>query len=223
VQGNSLPARPSRATAGDDAVASIVSAIPLRAQLFHKQLQPEELLVLHAMLEIGDSTGQFLYPSIPRIAAYAKLSERTVQKTLHGEDRKTSPRKDPGAPTKPRAVHVGLIEKRVLVEIAPANATKRRAATYRLQIEALQDCPRTERWRQKKLPFPADDISLEKWVHHNPGAWSRITHELRMGAEARVGSQPLSPAASAAFMVSVARKHGMPHQLAVLCVEMSRK
>jgi helix-turn-helix protein len=208
-----------RARAGDDSVASIASAIPLRAQLWHKQLKPDELLVLLAMLEIGDSTGQFLFPCVPRVADYTKLSERTVQKILHGEDRRPN---NPGT-RRPRAVYVGLIERRVLVEIAPANATKRRAATYRLQVEALQDSRRTERWRQKKLPFPADDMDLEKWVHHNPGAWSQIRHELRMAAEARVGGQPLSPAASAAFMVSIARKHGMPHRLALLCVETSRK
>jgi hypothetical protein len=108
-------------------------------------------------------------------------------------------------------------------QIAPANATKRRAATYRLQVEAMHDSRRTERWRQKKLSFPVDDIDLEKWVHHNPGAWSQIKRELRMAAEARIGTPPLSPAASAAFMVSIARKHGMPHRLAILCVEMSRK
>jgi hypothetical protein len=194
-----------------DAVGSITSAIPLRAQLWHKELEPDELLVLLAMLEIGDSTGQFLYPSITRIADYTKLAKRTVQKVLHGEDRES------------RAVYVGLVERRVLVEIAPANATKRRAATYRLQVEALQDSQRTERWRQKKLSFPVEDIDLEKWVHHNPGAWSQIKRGLQMAAEARVGAQPLSPAASATFMVSIARKHGMPHRLAMLCVEMSRK
>jgi hypothetical protein len=194
-----------------DSVASITSTIPLRAQLWHKDLKPEELLVLFAMLEIGDSTGQFLYPSVVRIADYTKLAKRTVQKVLHGEDRLG------------RAVYVGLIDRRVLVEIAPANATKRRAATYRLQIEALQDSRRTERWRQKKLSFPVDDIELEKWVHHNPGAWSQIKRELRMAAEARVGAPLLSPAASATFMVSIARAHGMPHRLAVLCVETSRK
>ncbi len=194
-----------------DGVASITSTIPLRAQLWHKELKPEELLVLFAMLEIGDSTGQLLYPSIARIADYTKLAKRTVQKVLHGEDRES------------RAVYVGLIERRVLVEIAPANATRRKAATYRLQVEALQDSRRTERWRQKKLPFPVDDIDLEKWVYHNSGAWSQIKRELQMAAEARIGTPPLSPASSAAFMVSIARKHGMPHRLATLCVEVSRK
>ena len=211
MKDKSEQAREARSTTGDDAVTMIASAIPLRAQLYHKRLEPEELAVLLAMLEIGDSTGQFLFPSVPRIAAYTKYSERTVQKVLHGENR-------PG-----RKVYPGLIEGRVLAEVAPANATKRRAATYRLQIEALQDCPRTERWRQKKLPFPVDDIDLQKWIHHNPAPWSQIKQELRMAAEARIGAQPLSPAASSAFMVSIARKHGMPHQLALLCVEAGRK
>ena len=194
MQHKSEQAREARS--GDDTLASITPSIPLRAQLYHKRLEPEELAVLLAMLEIGDSTGQFLYPSIPRIADYCKHSKRTVQKVLHGEDRKP---RDPVNPPKPRAVYIGLIERHVLVEVAQANATKRRAATYRLQLEALQDCPRTERWRQKKLPFPADDIELDKWVNHNPGAWSQIKRELRMAAEARVGSQPLSPAAMSAL------------------------
>jgi hypothetical protein len=210
VQGKSWENAQSRTTAGDDAVGSIASAIPLRAQLWHKLLESCELLVLFAMLE-GDSSGQHLFTSVPRIADYTKLSERTVQRILHGEDRKE------------RAVYVGLIDRHILVEVAPANATKRRTAIYRLQIEALQDSPRTERWRQKKIPFPADDIDLEKWVNHNAGAWARITHELRMASEARVGAQPLSQEASAAFMISIARKHGMPHRLAALCVETSRK
>jgi hypothetical protein len=223
VQDTAKNSSASRSTAGgDDAVASIASTIPLRAQLYHKMLESEELAILLAMLEIGDSTGQSLYPSVPRIADYSKYSERTVQKILHGEERKPSLRNLEACP-KPRAIYVGLIERRVLVQVAPANATKRRAATYRLQIEALPDDPRTERWRQKKIPFPADDIDLEKWVNHNAGAWSHIKRELRMAAEARVGAQPLSPEASAAFMISVARKHGMPHRLAVLCVETSRK
>jgi Helix-turn-helix domain len=206
-----------------DSVASITSTIPLRAQLWHKELNPQELLVLFAMLEIGDSTGQFLYPSIARIADYTKLAKRTVQKVLHGEHREATPSVHVGLIEEARAVYVGLIERRVLVEVAPANATKRRAATYRLQIEALQDSPRTERWRQKKLSFAVDDIDLQKWIHHNSGAWSQIKLELRMAAEARVGTPPLSPAASAAFMISIARKHGMPHRLATLCVEVSRR
>jgi hypothetical protein len=86
-----------------DSVASITSTPPLRAQLWHKDLKPEELLVLFAMLEIGDSTGQFLYPSVVRIADYTKLAKRTVQKVFHGERREG------------RAVYVGLIERRVLV------------------------------------------------------------------------------------------------------------
>jgi hypothetical protein len=204
-----------RASTRDDTLATNASTTPLRAQLYHKLLTPEELAVLLAMLEIGDSTGQFLFPSVPRIADYAKLSERTAQKVLHGEIRK--------APPKPPAVYIGLIERHILVQLAPANATKRRATTYRLQVEALRDDPRTERWRQKKLPFPADDVDLEKWIHHNPGAWSQIKRDLRNAAEARIGTQPLSSAASQAFMVSIARNHGMPHRLARLCVEISRK
>jgi hypothetical protein len=210
-------------TSGDDKVVSIASAIPLRVQLWHKQLESDELLVLLALLEIGDSTGQFLYVSVPRIADYTKLSERTVQRILHGEDRKPNPSRNPEKPRKPRAVYAGLIDRRVLVEIAPANATKRKTATYRMQVEALHDSQRTQRWRQKKIPFAVDDLDLQKWIHHNSGAWSQIKRDLQMAAEARVGSQPLSPAASAAFMVSIARKNGMPSQLASLCVETARK
>ena len=183
--------------------------MPVRALLYHKKLTSNELKVLQAMLEIGDSTGQLLYPSIPRIAAYAKVSRRTVQNVLHGDHRNKT--------------KLGLIPRGVLTEIAPANATKRRSATYRLNIEVLEDDVETERYRQNKLPFPADEIELEKWIRRNEGAWSQIKRELRNAAEARVGAPPLSQAASAAFMISVARQYGMPHRLAQLCVKVSRQ
>lgn len=237
-------------SAGDDIVTR-ASTVPLRAELWHKKLTSDELLVILAMLEIGDSTGQTLYPSIPRIAHYTNQSERTVQRVLHGEARDPSrnPKRKKAkmaanraaanfslslfsnpedvegpsvdkAKDRPRARYVGLIDRRILVQIAKANAEKNLPATYRLQIEAIPDKPLLERWKRGNL-IPADPIELQKWINQHPGDWERIQRDLRNNAEARIGTT-MSPDESAAFMIAIAREHGMPYRLAQLCVKMGR-
>ena len=199
-----------------------------------KHLRADELAVLLAMLEIGDSSGQILYPAIPRIARYTKLSERTVQRALHGTPARTrrSGRHEHMRP--------GMIDRHWLALIAPANATSRRAATYRLQLEAIPDDLAMirdairRRWRippeivaglpaelaqqispQHRLPFPVDQVEIDKWVHHNPGAWRRIRQDLNNAKEARLGTPgDWTPAAAATLMRQICVSQGMPFRLA---------
>jgi hypothetical protein len=240
---------------GSSEAAQFVVAVPLRADLFHKVLSAAELIVLLAMLEIGDSTGQTLYPSVRRIAHYTNLSIRTVKRVLHGEAR--DPKRDPkkkkarkraklaaaadlslslfssaenpeecGLQTAQaksghqRARYAGLVQRRILVELAPANGRKHMPTCYRLQVDTIPDKPLPERWQRGNL-IPASQNELEKWINHNRGSWNRILRELQNKAEARVGL-PMPANERAAFMVAVAREEGMPYRLAQLCVKMGR-
>jgi hypothetical protein len=77
------------------------------------------------------SDGSTVWAAIPRLAAYSKLSERKVQ----------------------RLIRV-LCGRGILSQLAPANTSKRRPTTYRLNEAALQEDPRMEpyRARQEQLP-----------------------------------------------------------------------
>lgn len=207
---------------------------PLRALLYWKKVTRIELSVLHAMLEIGGASGEYLYPSIPRIAAYAKLSERTVQAVIHGEHRQ---RKSTST-YRVRADRAGLKERHVLRELAKYNATLKKAAIYALQIEALDNDPEIiekaldKKWAmppeivaelsdqqrariQKKLEFPAEEIEIEKWVNHNVGAWKAFQQELKRAAEARVGTTAKHSVQTAqAHWLAISRRHGVPDRIA---------
>ena len=98
---------------------------PLRARLFWYKLTSDELVLLQAMVE-HCSDGSTIWASISRLAVYSKLSERKVQRLIHGEDRDS------------RRVR-GLCERGILTQLAPWNAAKRRPATYRLNEEALEE------------------------------------------------------------------------------------
>jgi hypothetical protein len=87
------------------------------------------------------SDGSTIWPSIARLAAYSKLSERKVQRLIHGEDR--------------RGHHIpGLCDRGILSKLASGNAGKRRPATYRLNEDALEEDPRVTSYltRQQRLP-----------------------------------------------------------------------
>jgi hypothetical protein len=110
---------------------------PARALLFWKRLTSNELLLLLAMLELSGGTGEFIWPSIDRLAAYTKLDPRTIQRIIHGHK-----------------LNKGLLERGILSKLAPANGAKHRTVTYRLNLDALLDDPRMERYvvRQQSLP-----------------------------------------------------------------------
>jgi hypothetical protein len=117
----------------------------MRAELFYKLLTSNELLLSLAMLENSGGTGEFIWPSIERLAAYTKLDPRTVQRLIHGymDGRDGNRRK-------------GFRERGVLIELAPPNGAKHTTATYRFNLEALHDDPLMRRyprpWVQTILP-----------------------------------------------------------------------
>jgi hypothetical protein len=103
---------------------------PLRARLHWYDLSSEELALLQAMVE-HCSDGSTIWAAIPRLAAYSKLSERTVQRRLRQ-----------------------FCTRGILTELAPPNTGRRRPATYRLNEEALHFDPKMRPYinRQQQLP-----------------------------------------------------------------------
>ena len=77
------------------------------------------------------SDGSTIWAAIPRLAAYSKLSERKVQRVIRA-----------------------LRDRGILSQLAPANTTKRRPNTYRINEGAFQEDPRMApyRVRQEQLP-----------------------------------------------------------------------
>lgn len=178
--------------------------IPLRAKLYRYQLTHTELATLQAMLE-GNSTGEFNFLGLNRVAAFSKLSRKTIQNTINGRwDRKGK-----------RVL--GLIEKRVLVVIAPSNAASRKPTTYRIQLEALKPDPRVEKYlidkRQMTLAFTPQQEQLAKWRQHNQGAWAAIIRDLNSASEASVGAK-VSDEQRTAAAIAIAQRHGMPRGIA---------
>ena len=156
--------------------------LPLHAQLYRLNISSTELLVLLAILQ-HNSSGTFNYAALKRIAAYAKLSRRTVQAAIHG----TPPhRRKDGSIRKGRP---GLADdsRRILVAMAPHNSAERRPTTYRIQIEAAPPCPRVAAYiqrdeqrrlrREPTLPFPSED-KIAAWRQENRNTWARLERTL---------------------------------------------
>jgi hypothetical protein len=113
---------------------------PLRARLHWYKLTGDELVLLQAMVE-HCSDGSTIWASVPRLAAYSKLSERKVQRLIHGEER--------------NGRHIpGLCDRGILSKLASGNAAKRRPATYRLNEDALEEDPRMGRYRNRQQQLP---------------------------------------------------------------------
>jgi hypothetical protein len=147
----------SRASTPDSA-APIVRR-PLRAEIYQKKLTAIRQSILLAMLEIGDSTGQHLKISIPRIAAWTKLDRKTVQRGLWGDHRhhqdRPRPKREKGRDQECPFCPDSLITSRVLQPVTDANWKKHRPAEYRLNPELLDDFPEVRRYLdQRKLNFP---------------------------------------------------------------------
>jgi hypothetical protein len=117
---------------------------PLRARLHRYHLTTAEFALLTAMAE-HCSDGSTIYAAVPRLAAYAKLSARQVERIIHGYDDARSGKRV-----------AGLTERGILTELAPHNGRKRRPATYHLNEDALQLDPRMRRYlhqeKQRILP-----------------------------------------------------------------------
>jgi hypothetical protein len=77
------------------------------------------------------SDGSVIWASIARLAAYAKLSERYVTKLLHE-----------------------LSSRGILTELAPANTSKRKPTTWRINEDALEEDPLVTRYRSSQQSLP---------------------------------------------------------------------
>lgn len=127
-------------------------------EVYKKQLTATEQAVILAMLEIAGGATSQLYIRIPRIAAYAKLEERSVLRALWGDHRthpgQPKPRGAKGKPEPECPFCKGLVQRRVLQPLAEANWKERRPAQYRLNIEILDDCEAVMFYlNQKKFAF----------------------------------------------------------------------
>src|ERR1039458_5917945 len=91
----------------------------LHERLHWYRLDVYEFAVLSAMC-LHDWFGKTVWASIPRLAAFAKLSERKVQYVIRG-----------------------LRKRGILSELAPGNSANRRSVTYRINEEAFETDPRT--------------------------------------------------------------------------------
>jgi hypothetical protein len=103
---------------------------PLRARLHWYKLDVFEFAVLTAMCE-HDWKGLSVWPSIARLAAYSKLSERKVQYVIR------------------RLRDRGLVS-----ELAPGSSTKRRPTTYRINEEAFEADPRMSPYCDWQIQLP---------------------------------------------------------------------
>lgn len=118
--------------------------LSLREQLCWLDLTHCELDALTYMLDTGDREGQFLYISIPRIAAFTRWSRRAVQHALHGDPRKCTnckcppPRPAPAGRHQRPWNHKGSLCGRMILEtLAFANETTKKATIYRLHSELI--------------------------------------------------------------------------------------
>jgi hypothetical protein len=103
---------------------------PLRARLHWYKLDVFEFAVLTAMCE-HDWKGLSVWPSVARLAAYSKLSERKVQYVIRR-----------------------LRERGVISELAPGSSSKRRPTTYRINEEACEADPRMSPYCDRQIQLP---------------------------------------------------------------------
>lgn len=147
--------------------------IPFKARLhWYRYEDPQELPLLIAMLE-HDSTGQHIDASRQRLAAYAKLSLRTVDYLLYGRPASRNGHK----------AKRGLIARAVVTEKNPANAKNRRQpAQYRINEEALELDPRMKpEWIKGHPQLPMFEAKPKKpfvpaIVSDDPPPAPRTTH-----------------------------------------------
>ena len=113
---------------------------PLRARLHRYKLSKAEFALLTAMSEAAQG-GTRVWASATRLAAYAKVSRRHVDRLIHGY---IDPRT--GARVK------GFLERGYLTQLAPPGA-KKRTAIYQINEDALPLDPRMGRYLdQPNLP-----------------------------------------------------------------------
>ncbi len=127
---------------------------PLRARLHWYKLDVFEFAVLTAMCE-HDWKGLSVWPSVARLAAYSKLSERKVQYVIRQ-----------------------LRERGIVSELAPGSSGKHRPTTYRINEEACEADPRMSPYTDRHIqlpgicrpPVPGEPINHER-VSPTTGAY----------------------------------------------------
>ena len=110
--------------------ADTSSRPPLRARLHWYKFDVFEFAVLTAMCE-HDWKGLSIWPSVSRLAAYSKLSERKVQYVIRQ-----------------------LRERGIVSELAPGSSSKRRPTTYRIDEEACEADPRMSPYCDRQILLP---------------------------------------------------------------------
>ena len=177
------------------------SAAPLRFEVWKKKLSPNEKLVLLAMFE-HSKTGEWMYASLGRIAAYCSLSRSTVRRILHGDQKRAT---------------IGLICRRVVAPIAAAKPGRRRPATYRLQPDAAPDDPRVLEFlgtpEQQPMVFPEDEIAIRDWIKKHGDAWAQTIAQVTAAAPNLV-RRHISESERLGFFRNIALQNGMPARLA---------
>ena len=113
---------------------------PLRARLHWYQLTASEFALLTAMCEFR-SDGAAIWASVPRLAAYAKISVRTAQRAIKA-----------------------LCERGVLVKTSPEDPAQRKPATYRIAENKFQLDPKIQKTSGQEIS------TLSSPVCHQTGA-----------------------------------------------------
>lgn len=182
-----------------------------------KKVTRDEQATLLAMLEIGDSTGQMLFIRVRRIAHHACLSPRTVQRVIWGRKPPGGTARIRGSRDLPKPTPDSLVGRGVLQELAPANCTKRKATTYCLHADLLNEDPlKTQYYDQPKLAFTPTLAELEEWHRTHLQQWREINKAINTYAAQASSDARFSPGAAVAFAIGQARKYGMPYRLAAL-------
>jgi hypothetical protein len=142
---------------------------PERAEVYEKDLTGIEQAVILAMLEIAGGESRQLFIRIRRIAAWSKFDKRSVQRALWGDHRthpdQPKPKREKGKPEPECPYCKGLVQRRVLEQLAPANWKKKRPATYRLNLEILEDSEAVRRFLDQKNLFPRNRRSHDPASH----------------------------------------------------------
>jgi hypothetical protein len=134
---------------------------PLYERLSWYQLSAQELAVLRAMVEHCMS-GQTLWVSIPRLAAYSKLDERDIRTILHGRKGRERTITRSGKELRWRERDkTGLIARRILTEVAPHSSSRNLPTTYRLNEAVL-------RWDKRMKEILLADCQLRLPGVHRP-------------------------------------------------------
>jgi hypothetical protein len=147
----------------------------LRERLHFYNLDVYEFAVLSAMCS-HDWYGRTVWASVPRLAAYSKLSERKVQYLIRA-----------------------LRKRGILSELAPGSSADHRTVTYQINEEAFEADPRMSPYldTQLQLPgirrpaVPGEPISPTPGASHAPAPQTDFHKAKKTAAEGCIPCTPL--------------------------------